>query len=692
MQLGQNTPGRDLKARYLYLGLSMTAGLLVLAINLYRLQIIHGEELLAKSQDNYIKEVRVRADRGMILDRRGEVLVDGRPSFNVYVTPAFCQRCSAEVLPRLSPTLGWDEGQLSRVEQMLKEKHGTQRFQPWAVKVDVTRDELDVLAAHQTELPGVDVVPVQHRNYRAGPVLAHVLGYMNEVTQDEVAKPSAGPKYALGDYIGRRGLERAFEARSCPSGPCGLRGSDGASRQFVNARGEAQRDKDGRTVTEEEVLPAPGNNLILSIDARLQAEAERAFPGTAGAVLAVDVRTGFVLAMLSRPSFDPNVLTGRINASQMAALARDPLQPMVFRAVAQHYSPGSTFKTFSLLAALRSGVFGPSSTAFCPGGYRLGSRVWRCHKDSGHGTVDTRTSLKVSCDTFYYRVADSLGLDPIARLGKDLGLGAPTGIGVVAEVPGIMPDSAYHDRVTPGGYMKGLALNSAIGQGDVNVTPLQLLMAYAAIGNGGTLYQPQLVRRIESPDGRVLEEFQPKILRRLDLSPEHQKLVVDALVAVVNEPGGTGGRARLKEVVVAGKTGTAQVIRLGEKREKKEEMDYFERDHAWFVAFAPAEDPELAVVVLNEHGGHGGSEAAPTAKAVIAKYFELKKTDALAFGGSSFEREKAPPARQSPPPKGPEQRGPALARSPPPDGGSSQESSLVASPGNSPADEGRRAP
>ncbi|MHB8875230.1 MAG: penicillin-binding protein 2 [Myxococcaceae bacterium] len=640
MGLGQNSPGRDLKTRYLYLGGAMLAGLVVLAVNLYRLQIVRGDEYLAKSQENFIKPIRVRADRGMIKDRRGQILADGRPSFDVFVTPAFCQRCSAEVLPRLAAYLKWDEAQQARAEAAVKAARGPARFTPIAVRVDLSRDELDVLNAHPDELPGVDLEAVPHRNYRSGTVLAHVLGYMNEVTQEELDNLNAkGGDYALGDYLGRRGIERYFEGQ--------LRGEDGQRKEVVNARGQSMRDSAGLIAEGDVVPPRPGKNVILSIDARLQAEAERAFPGVAGAVVALDVRTGFILAMVSRPSYDPNTFTGRVSNAQMAAMAKDPLQPMMFRPVAMHYSPGSTFKPFTMLAGLKSGLFNPHSSVNCTGGYRLGARTWRCH--TTHGLRDARQSLQASCDTFFYKVADTIGLDPIAEMGKALGLGAPTGIGVVGEVPGIMPDVAYHDRVTPGGYQKGMALNSAIGQGDDNVTPLQLTLAYAAIANGGTLYQPQLVRRVEAADGRVLEEFQPKVVRQVPIPPEHQKFVVDALVAVVNEAGGTATRVRLKDVVMAGKTGTAQVQRLGLVREKKDQMDYFTRDHAWFAAFAPAEDPEIAVVVLNEHGGHGGSEAAPTAAAVMQKYFDLKRGDAEA----SLQSAPPPPPPAPEPPKRP---------------------------------------
>ncbi|HLL51933.1 MAG TPA: penicillin-binding protein 2 [Myxococcaceae bacterium] len=640
MDLGQNSAGKDLKQRYLWVGMAMMAGLLMLAVRLYRLQITRHEEFTAKSVQNFVKDVRVRADRGFIRDRRGETLVDNRPSFDVFVTPYFCQKCYDETLPKLGQWLGWNEDQVAGVVALVKQGKKSP-FTPVAVRLDLNRDELDAVMAHKWELPGVDVVPMQHRSYRMGPMMAHVLGYMNEITQEELDRLNqSGSAYALGDYIGRRGIERSFESA--------LRGVDGSRKEVVNAKGETIADfkYDG---TEEVVQPRPGNNVVLSIDNRLQQLAEEQFPGVTGSMVAVDVKTGFILAVVSKPSFDPNILTGRVTSSEMAKLARDPLQPMIFRASQQHYSPGSTFKVVTALAALKSGVFNTHSMVHCPGGYHLGARYWRCHKDSGHGGVDVNVALQKSCDTYFYKAADILGLDPIASMGKAFGLGQPTGITAVAEVPGIMPDTAYHDRVTPGGYQKGMALNSAIGQGDDTTTPLQLAMLYAAIANGGTLYQPQLVRRIESPDGTVVQEFQPKVVRDVDLHPEHRRIVVKALSAVVNEPGGTAYATRLKDIKVVGKTGTAQVSRLGAVRLKTHQMDYWERDHAWFASFAPEEDPEIAVVVLNEHGGHGGTDAAPLAMKVIQKYFDLKKEDA----GASTLQVTAPENTQVPRPPPP---------------------------------------
>lgn len=620
MTLGQNSEGRDLKVRYFYLALLIVLGLLALSIRLYRLQITQGEEYAAKSVDNFVKKIRVPADRGMIKDRRGEILVDNRPSFDLFVTPAFCQNCREEVLPRLAAYLRWDEAQLEHAKEQLKTAKRNGPFQPTLLRVDLTRDELDPLNAHKMELPGVDIVRTPHRNYRKGTMMGHLLGYMNEVTQEELGRlDGESADYSLGDYIGRRGVERFYEQR--------LRGVDGVRKEVVNARGEPIPGLSELLGGEEEVRATPGQNVVLSIDWRLQEAAEQAFPGVAGALVALDVKTGFLLAIVSRPSFDPNLLSGRVSAAQLSAMIKDPLQPMVFRPTAQHYSPGSTFKPITMLAALKSGAFGPNSSVTCTGGYRLGPRTWRCMHV--HGLVHTRDALKVSCDTFFYKLGDALGLDPIAQMGKAFGLGSPTGIDVVAEVPGIMPSSEYHHARTPGGYTKGMALNSAIGQGDDNVTPLQLALVYATIANGGALYQPQAVRRIESTQGTI-QEFQPKVVRSLDLAAEHRRIVVDALTAVVNEPGGTAYRIRNKQITIAGKTGTAQVARIGTVRVKKDRMDYWQRDHAWFASFAPAEDPEIAVVVLNEHGGMGGSEAAPAAAAVIQKYFDLKQVDAAA--------------------------------------------------------------
>jgi len=630
MRLGKHVAGKELKVRYIALGAFFVVGLLLLVINLYRLMVVRHDEFLSLSQDNQWKDVRIRAPRGQMKDSRGQIVVEGRPSFNVYITPAFCQGCIREVLPRLADWLRWDNEHFEKISTQIQQATGLVRYRAMMVAGDLARDEVDVLNAHLHGLPGVEIIDVPQRNYRAKALLAHITGYINEVTPRELEESrqnaSTGrPVYTLGDSIGRTGVERAFEKE--------LQGVDGWRKVVVNARGEVMRDRHGDIIQRDEVTPVPGNTVVLSIDLRLQAAVEQAFEkAAAGVAVVVDVKTGFLLAFFSKPSFDPNLIIGRQSSRVLAELFSDPMQPMLLRATQEHFPPGSIFKPITLLAALRTEVMNEHTLVNCPGGYRLGSRVWRCHKDAGHGLVNAKTAMQKSCDTYYYRAADLMGIDPIAKEAKLFGAGQRSNLGISSEAAGIMPDAAYHDRATPGGYTKGMALNTSIGQGDVNMTPLQAAMLYAAIANKGTLFQPQLVKRVESLDGRIVKEFAPKVVHHVPMTQKEHQLLVDSLSAVVNEAGGTAFRFKLPHIRVAGKTGTAQVARLGKKRLKKEEIPFFQRDHAWFAAFASVDEPEIAVLVLNQHGGHGSADAAPIAMRIVEKYFELKKLDETGIG------------------------------------------------------------
>jgi penicillin-binding protein 2 len=591
---------------------------LVLAGRLYHLQVSLGREYYDRSVNNFVKELKIPADRGHLMDRHGDVLADSRPSYDLYLTPYFCGKVCDEVVTKLSAYLELSSDEQQRVRARLKAAKGLSRFQPFLVKVDIGRDLVDVFAAHRAELDGIDMLPAPHRNYRLGKLAGHALGYLSEVNPDELETLSAaGTDYHEGDYVGRRGVERAFESE--------LRGKDGVERVVVDAKGR-RLDKNELLREADRVRPPrPGRNVVLSLDRNLQAVAEETFPGQAGAIVALDPRTGFILVLLSRPELDPNLLTGRITKAELEALAEDPLQPEIFRPLQEQYHPGSTFKPVTALAGLERGAITKTSTIGCNGGYKLGTRRWRCWQELGHGTVNLHRALVQSCDSFFYWVGDRTGIDPMAQMARSLGLGQVTGLGIGAEVPGVIPDVAYHNQNTPGGYFPGYALNAAIGQGDVNVTPMQMAVLYAALGNGGTVYRPQLVKRIEDVDGKSLKSFSPEVRGHLAVKPEDLALVVDGLRGVVNEPGGTAYGHRLPDIEVAGKTGTAQVIAMGEKRVKSADLDYEHGDHAWFAAFAPAENPEIVVVVLNEHAGHGGSASAPTAMAIIKAYFDAKK-------------------------------------------------------------------
>jgi penicillin-binding protein 2 len=554
--------------------------------------------------------------------------------------------------------LSLSQEEIERARAQLKGARKLERFQPFTVKIDIGREALDLYLAHQMDLLGVDVVATPHRNYRTAALGGHLIGYMNEAGPEELARlneevqrsASGQGAYRLGDYVGRRGIERKFERT--------LRGVDGKERVPVDAKGRRKDDADDLIPAALRLVPSePGRNLVLSLDWRLQEFAEKTFPATAGVVLAMDAKTGFLLALVDRPAPDPNKMSGRISPAELAAIHSDPLQPELFRAIQQHYHPGSTFKALTSIAALEEGIYRPGTTVFCPGYYRMGKHRWRCDKDSGHGYVDFTHALGASCDVFFYEAGARLGADAIAKWANAFGLGVPTGFEIAGEVPGVIPDVAWHDKHLAGGYQRGMPVNLAIGQGDVNVTPMQQLVFYGALATG-IRWKPQVVLRVEGADGGVLQEFAPVERGRPAVQKSTRETVLKGLLAAVNEPFGTAWWSRLKDVKMAGKTGTAQVVKLGARRLKADQVPYFQRDHAWFAAFAPAEDPEIVVVVLNEHSGFGASKAAPTASAVVQKWLELKAQDAAERAGP-LPLPAAPPPAAPPKPdvpaRGPEE-------------------------------------
>ena len=633
--LGQPQGVQRLRKRFVIAALTACCFFAVLAAKLFSLQVTRGEEFFDKSLNNFVKESRLPADRGMILDSRRRILVDNRPSYNVTLTPAFCQPRSApkgfcldKVVPMVAGFLSLTDEEVARVKAIYRKSTGLKRFREFTVKIDVEQDALDRLEANRMELPGVDVQIAPHRNYRYGSIAAHALGYMNEITAPElrIREKEGQGDYQSGDYIGRSGVEQLFEDE--------LRGRDGSVKLAVDANGRKLPGGDQWLPDEDRVRPSvSGNNVILSLDLDLQKAAEDAFAEqAAGAIVAVEVNTGFLLAAVSKPAFNPNEMTGRISRQRLREISDDPLKPLIFRPAQSHYPPGSTWKVITALAALETETVTPRTQFNCNGGYTLGRRRWRCWSALGHGNVDLKGSLKHSCDTWYYAVSDRMGVDPIAAMARRFGFGVRPGLGISPEAPGIVPDVAYYNRTMKGqgGYQRGMALNASIGQGDVNVSPLQLAMAYAAIGNGGTLYRPQLVRRVEKADGTLVRENPPVVVREIDIPDEDLAAVREGIWAVVNEAGGTAYGKRLKNVEVLGKTGTAQVVTIGTTRLKAKEMEFFTRDHAWFAAVAPAQAPEVAVIVLSEHGGGGGSVSGPVAMKIMSEYFRIKAERAAA--------------------------------------------------------------
>lgn len=570
---------------------------------LFWLQVIEADRYTYLSENNRIRIKKIPGSRGMVFDRKGTLLVDNRPSFDLLFVPEDAEEPET-TLKHLARILGHDENDFLN---QLAENKLRPAFGEIVLGRDIDRRSVVIVEAHQLDLPGVTLWIRPRRSYLTNGTAAHVLGYIGEINPEQL-KAQRGRGYTMGDEIGQFGLEKTWEAY--------LRGRSGGQQVEVDALGRRIR-------VLYAVEDVPGQNVHLTLDRDLQEAAFEALRGQAGAIAVLEVNSGAVLALVSTPGFDPNVFARGVTAEEWRALTEDPAHPLNNRAIQGQYPPGSTFKIVLAIAALEERVIQPETTFFCPGFLTVGSRVFRDWKQGGHGFVNLHKGLVESCDVYFYLLGQKLGVDRIAKYARDLGLGEVAGIELDHEKPGLIPDTQWKRRRFGQPWFPGETPSLAIGQGYVNVTPLQMANLMAAVANGGTLYQPWLVRKVESLDGRLLREYGPEILRTLNLRESTLEHVRKALRDVVNGDKGTGGRAKSALVTIGGKTGTAQVAEMGGVVVRSEDLPYEIRDHAWFVAFAPAEKPEIAVAVLVEHGGHGGAAAAPLAKKVIEKYFTL---------------------------------------------------------------------
>ena len=573
---------------------------------LFQLQIVQGALLAARSERNSVRTVHLEAPRGDIVDRDGRVLATTRPAFELQVIPSEL-RDPDRTWRALGQLLGDDP---ERLAARMGTPRGSARFRPVRLDGDMTFDRLARVEAHRHALTGVvtDVRPRRH--YPGKDHAAHLLGTIGEINAKQL-ESEAFDGYRSGDVVGKTGIEARFESH--------LRGRAGGRNVVVDVAG---REVD----VLEEISPLPGGRVVLALDIDLQRAGEQAFrdalegePEKMGAAIALDVNTGDVLALVSRPAYDPNTFAGGIDTASWKALTSDEWEPLQNRALQHHHPPASTYKAVMALAMLEAGVITPSSTAYCPGYYRFGRRNYRCWKRAGHGTVDLRKAIQQSCDVFFYRYGVELGIDRIAGFASRLLLGRVTGISLGQEATGLVPSRAWKEKRFHEPWYPGETVSVSIGQGYNLMTPVQLAVTYAAIANGGRIVRPRPVLRLEDRAGEVIETFPPEIRERVELADAHWVAVRSGLEAVVNEPRGTGGRARVEGLRVAGKTGTSQVVRLDRTEglaDRDIPIEY--RDHAWFVAYAPAEAPEIAVAVFVEHGQHGGSAAAPVAQRILA--------------------------------------------------------------------------
>lgn len=591
------------RQRTVPLAVVVTVLFLLLLMRLWYLQIIKVDEYRALSENNRLRFLPVAASRGALMDRNGTVLINNRPSFSVSIIPQEVKDVDG-MLDRLASLLKLDRADMA--ERWEKTK-GRARYYPVVVATNISRDQVEILEENRLWLPGVDISMKPIREYAFKNSAAHLFGYIAEISDKEL-DDKAYVDYNPGDYVGKNGIEKAWEHE--------LHGNDGGRQLEVDSRGRVLR-------VLVENSPTVGNSLVLTIDSRLQREAEAAFGSQAGAAVVMNVNNGEVLAFVSSPTFDPSLFAGRIPLDIWKSYLEDKRHPLENKALSGQYPPGSTFKMITALAGLEAGVIDENTSIRDPGYYELGNHKFRDWKAGGHGIVNLRKSLKESCDTFYYMLGEKLGVDRIAAMAERFQLGHDLGIGLQGEKKGLIPTVAWKLKRFGKRWFPGETLPVAIGQGYVLMTPIQLASMIATVANEGTVYRPHLVKRVVDPDGKTIQEFSPEVVATTGISPSLFKKVKQGLFAVVNDPGGTGANARLWDVKVAGKTGTSQVVKLGEDRKKS--LSYQHKDHGLFVAFAPFDKPEVAVAVVVEHGGGGGAVAAPIARNILRSYFDLQK-------------------------------------------------------------------
>jgi penicillin-binding protein 2 len=577
----------DLLQRLPRLQLALFGLLLLIAARFWFVQVVSGDYYLELAENNRVRELPLKAPRGLIYERQGRLVAENVASYNLMLDPsrsqdleralAFAERCLNQPASELAQAL--DEG------------GGAGSFRPILVAEALSLSEVAAIEAAALEFPEFAIEVGHLRLYRNGPITAHTLGYLGEVNERDLASETNPLK--PGDLIGRKGVELAFDDR--------LRGVDGQRAVIVDSRGRFKEEY-GRDPAQS------GQSLNLGLDLDLQQEAARYFEGKAGAAVALDPATGEIRAMVSAPSYNPNIFSRRLDRDAWRNLIEAPEDPLQNRVIQNTYSPGSVFKIVMAAAGLTEGIVGPEETVWCGGSTRIYNRRWRCWKQSGHGHVSLHRAIKESCDVYFYHLGQELGIERIAKYSRLLGLGSPTGIDLLGEREGLVPDPDWSERRRGTPWYPGETISVAIGQGPVLVTPLQIASLMASVANSGYKVKPHVT---ESP---AVETEQ------LTVEPWVFERIGAALWSVVNDQRGTGSAARVEGIEVAGKTGTVQVIQQ-KTWTKNEDLPYEQRDHAWFASYATGGDKQLVVVILVEHGGHGSTAAAPLAKRLYEIYF-----------------------------------------------------------------------
>jgi penicillin-binding protein 2 len=587
------TPKRLFTRRAIVFGAANLTGMSVLLGRLYYLQFLRAEEYKTLAEGNRVKLSLIAPVRGLILDRKGVALVNNQKNFRLYLDTE-AKSDAAKVLASLGNVI---EIAPERVMEILEDIHSTRYPPPALIKEHLSWDELSQFEFNKLNFPEVYVDSGQVRYYPFGERAAHLLGYVAAVDKNKTADNADMQKLSrLPDFkIGKSGVEKALESD--------LQGTAGTRQTEVNVHGLGVREL-GRDPGK------PGKNIRLTIDAKLQEYAAARLGSESAAAVVMNVHNGDVLALASMPAYDPNSFSKGITTKYWAELNANPRIPLMNKAIAGQYPPGSTFKLSMALAALDAKVVSPSATVFCNGHFTYGNHTFTCWKTTGHGTVDMKKAIQQSCDVYFYTMAERLGIDNIATMARKLGMGKATGVGLSGEMNGIVPDDAWKRKAYDQSWMGGDTISVGIGQGYIITTPLQLAVMTARIANGGFAVKPRLV------DDGTVPHFAP-----LGVAQDHIAVVHEGMNAVCNIPGGTAYSHRIQDprFPMAGKTGTSQFRKLVAHGIVQEHIPWEQRYHAWFVGFAPVQTPKYAASVIVEHGGGGASAAAPIVSDILLK-------------------------------------------------------------------------
>jgi penicillin-binding protein 2 len=611
-----NENRRIVDSRFIWANVMILVITSLLMVRLWYVQIYRGDYYKRVAEENRFQEIEITAPRGIIYDRNGSVVLGNRPYFDMVMFPQYLRdkETTFAVMSKLLHTPA------SVFERRLRMVKGQPKYLPISLKRNLSLHEVSIIQNNKVFLQGIDVAVAPRRDYN--PLTpSHMVGYLGEISRSELNRLNEDqetPIYRSGDLIGKQGLEARWEKY--------LRGKRGKRLVQVDAYGRQADLTEKSEITLPRVPAIPGNDLILTIDLDLQSAARDAFKGKNGAVVVMDPRNGEVLAMLSEPGYDPNIYQGVLSQEKYRSLVNNPFKPFLDKTTGGMFMPGSVYKAVVALAGLEEGIINPNTTFTCPGHYTMNGETFHCHERRGHGVVNLRRAMMKSCDVFFYNVGVELGVDRIAKYAADLGLGEKTGFQLNFELPGLIPTIAWKKKFYNASWSPGETPSVSIGQGAVQMTPMQMANLYSTLGNGGNIWKPFLVKRVINHVGESILVHDPELKRKVDrISPASLKLVREALTAVVMDPEGTGKAAAVPDVTVAGKTGSVQVVSLS-KNQTKLDVSMKWREHAMFAAFSPAENPEISVAIISEHDkvGGGGKSAAPVAGKIIAAYWDLK--------------------------------------------------------------------